>query len=120
MQAAKYLDIYIEKIISKCLFVCLASFRIGLPTNKQIHRLNRNALVSLSNDLITIKKVTISIKTNPSTTFLAPTNAAVNTVNQYVTEVLFSNQIPLMNVVNAQQMPMMIYRNMTLVITENR
>ena len=108
------------KLLNNHLFVYLDSFRIVLPTNKQIHRLNQNAIVSVSNDRITIEKVAISIRNNPHTTFLAPTNAAVNIVNQYVVEVLFSNHIPLMTVSNARQMPMPIYRNMNLIITESR
>ena len=61
-----------------------------------------------------------NIRKNPFTTFLAPTNATVNTINQYVVEVLFGNQTPLMTVINGQQISMPIYQNMTLVITENR
>ena len=61
-----------------------------------------------------------NIRKNPFTTFLAPTNAPVNTINQYVVEVLFGNQTPLMTVINGQQISMPIYQNMTLVITENR
>lgn len=108
------------KILNKYLFVYLASFRVVLSTNKQIHRLNQNAIVPLSDDRITIEKVAINIRHNPSTTFLAPTNAAVNSVNQDVVEVLFSDHTPLMTVINGQQIPIPIYRNMALVITENR
>ena len=90
------------KILNKYLFVYLVSFRVGLPTNKQIHRLNQNAIVSLSDDRTTIEKVAINIRHNPSTTFLAPTNAAVNTVNQYVVEVLLSDHTLLMTVINGQ------------------
>ena len=38
---------------------------MGFPTNKQIHSLNQNALVSLSNDEITEEKVKTNILPNP-------------------------------------------------------
>ena len=41
----------------------LAIFRNGLPTNKQTHHLNRNAIASLSNDDITQEKVEINTTT---------------------------------------------------------
>ena len=106
--------------ISKTIFFHLAPFRRGFPTNKQIHRLNQNALVSLSNDNITKEKIEINIIANPNTTFLAPRNSTVNTVNNFVIDVLFSNQTPLMTITNGLQDPMMVYRNMTVIITENR
>ena len=65
------------------IFFYVASFRHGLPTNKQIHRLNQNALVSLSNTNISIEKVKINVMTNPHTTFLAPTNATVDIINAF-------------------------------------
>ena len=102
------------------IFFYVASFRHGLPTNKQIHRLNQNALVSLSNTNISIEKVKINIMTNPNTTFLEPTNATVDIINAFIVELLFSNQTPLMTIKNSQQKQMLIYRNMSLVITENR
>lgn len=97
-----------------------ASFRHGLPTNKQIHRLNQNALVSLSNDNISIEKVQINLMNNPHTIFLAPANATIDIINAFIVEVLFSNQTPLTIIVNSQQKDMLIYRNMSVVITKNR
>ena len=51
----------------------------------------------------------INIRKNPFTTFLAPANATVNTINRYVVEVLFGNQTPLMTVTNGQQILMYFF-----------
>ena len=88
--------------------------------NKQIHRLNQNALVSLSNDDITEEKVKTNIFANPHTIFLAPTNSTVDIINNFVINVLFRDQRPLMIITNGLQNHMPIHRNMTVVITENR
>ena len=93
---------------------------MGFPTNKQIHRLNLNALVSLSNDEITQEKVERNIFTNPHTTFLAPTNSTVDKINNFVIHSLFPDKLPLLIVTNGLQNQMPIHRNMTVVITENR
>ena len=98
----------------------LASFRMGFPRNKQIHRLNQNALVSLSNDYITEEKVKRNIFANPHTIFLAPSNSTVDIINNFVINVLFRDQRPLMIITNGLQNHMPIHRHMTLVITENR
>ena len=82
--------------------------------------MNRNALVSLSNDDITREKVETNITYNPHTTFLAPTNATVDVINNHVLNVLFSTQIPLIVVTNGLHSQMPVYRNMTVIITENR
>ena len=93
---------------------------MGFPINKQIHRLNQNALVSLSNDDITEEKVKTNIFANPHTIFLAPTNSNVDIINNFVINVLFRDQRPLMIITNGLQNHMPIHRNMTVVITENR
>ena len=98
----------------------LASFRVGLPINKQIHRLNQNALVSFSNDNITEDKVKTNIFVNPHTVFLAPTNSTVDIINNFAINILFRDQRPLMIIMNGLQNHMPIHRNMTVVITENR
>ena len=98
----------------------LTSFRMGFPTNKQIHRLNQNALVSFSNDEITPEKVQTNIFTNPHTTFLAPTNSTVDKINNFVINTLFRDHLPLMVITNGLQNQMPIHKNMTAVITENR
>ena len=98
----------------------LASFRMGFPTNKQIDRLNLNALVSLSNDEITQQKVERNILTNLHTTFLAPTNSTVDKINNFVIDTLFRDNLPLMVVTNGLQNQMPIHKNMAVVITENR
>ena len=93
---------------------------MGFPINKQIHRLNQNALVSLSNDDITEEKVKTNILANPHTIFLAPTNSTVDIINNFVINVLFRDQRPLMIITNGLQNHMPIHRHMTVVITENR
>ena len=93
---------------------------MGFPTNKQIHRLNQNALVSLSNDEITEEKVKTNILPNPHKIFLAPTNSTVHMINNFVINVLFRDQTPLMVITNGLQNQMPIHRNTTVVITENR
>ena len=90
---------------------CLATFRIGLPTNKQIHRLNQNAIVSLSNDDITREKVETYITNNPNTIFLTPTNATVDIINNHVFDVLFESHTPLTVVTNKFQSQMSVYHN---------
>ena len=102
------------------LFLFLASFRTGLRTSIQIKRSNRNCLVPLSNDIITIEKVRINIVTNPHTLFLAPSNSTVDTINKYVTEVLFENHTPIAEVINSLKVPMKLYKHMTVIIVENR
>ena len=97
-----------------------ASFRIGIPTPKQIDRLNTNALVSLTNDFITTDKIRINLFANPHTLFLAPSNSTVAKLNQQIIEILFANHVQIAQVMNGIHEPMDIYRNMTVIITENR
>ena len=98
----------------------LTSLPMGLPTNKEIHKLNQNALVSLSNDHITQEKVKTNILTNLHTIFLVPTNSTVDIINNFVINLLFRHQTPFMVITNGLQNQMPIHRNMTVVITENR
>ena len=74
----------------------------------------------LSDDNISIEKVKINIMNNPHTTFSAPTNSNVNIINAFVVEVLFSNQTPLMTIINSQHTQMPAYQNMSALIMENR
>ena len=97
-----------------------ASFRIGIPTPKQIDTLNRNALVSLTNDLITTDKIRINLLANPHTLFLAPSNSPVAKLNQHVIEILFTNHVRIGQVINGIHEPMDIYKYRTVIITENR
>ena len=46
-------------------FYPCSSFRVWLPTSVQIQQLNRNSLVSLLDDIITIDKVRVNIMANP-------------------------------------------------------
>ena len=101
------------------LVLFLASFTTGLPTSIQIKRLNRNSNVPLSNDIITIEKVRINIVTNPHTLFLVPSNTTVDTINKYVTEVLFENHSPIAEVINSLKVPMKLYKHMTVITVEN-
>ena len=55
----------------KSILFYVGSLRTGFSTN---HRLNRNAIVSLSDDEITKEKSEINIMRHPHTPFLAPTN----------------------------------------------
>ena len=98
----------------------LASFRTGLPISAQIKQLNQNSLVSLSNDSITKDKVRVNIEAKPHTLFLAPSNSTVETINKYVTEILFEKHPPIAEVINSFRVPMKIYRHMTVIIMENR
>ena len=93
---------------------------MGLPTNKEIHKLNQNALVPLSNEHITQEKVKTNILTNLHTIFLAPTNSTVDIINNLVINLLFRDQTPFMVITNGLQNQMPIHRNMGVVITENR
>ena len=77
-------------------------------------------MVSLSNDNITQERVEINISYNPHTTFLVRTNATVDVINNHVLDVLFGTQIPLMVVTNGLHLQMPVYRNMTVIIMENR
>ena len=76
--------------------------------------------MSLHNDHLTEEKIQINIYANPSTTFLAATNATVEEINKTVVQVLFANERPLCYVINGLQSPMAIYKHMTVIITENR
>ena len=51
---------YCCSCILKLILFHVGSFRIGFPTNKQIHRLNRNAIVSLLDNNISKEKVEIN------------------------------------------------------------
>ena len=63
-----------------------------VPPMSCINRLNRNALVSLDNDVITKEKIEINIRINPNTVFLTSSNKTADIINQMVLEILFSNQ----------------------------
>ena len=76
--------------------------------------------MSLSNDSITKDKVRVNIEANSHTLLLAPFNSTVETINKYVTEILFEKHPPIAEVVNSFRIPMKIYRHMTVIITENR
>ena len=69
---------------------------------------------------ITREKVETCITNNPNTIFLAPTNATVDIINNHVLDVLLESHIPLTVVTNGLQSQMPVYRNMTVIITENR
>ena len=91
-----------------------------VPPTSCINRLNRNALVSLDNDVITKEKIKINICINPNTVFLTSSNKTANIINQMVLEILFSNQPVLGDVLDGNKQPMKLYKNMTVVVTENR
>ena len=91
-----------------------------MPTHRQLRLLNKNALVSLYDDDIIEEKVRVNILANPHTSFLTPTNSTVEKINEYVINTLFGNQNVMRYVINGLHVPMPIYKNMTVIITENR
>ena len=96
------------------------TLRNGFPTKKKIHWLHRNALVSLSDDDISREKVAINLHRNPHATFLCPSNATASTINSHVLDVLFEKDRPMRHLINAHRGPMLIFQNMTVVVTENK
>ena len=79
-------------------------------------RLNQNAIVSLDNDIIIKEKAEVNIRKNPHTLFLTATNQAANVA----IEVLFSTQLPLANVLDGNRNSMNVYKDILVVVTENR
>ena len=57
---------------------------------------------------------------NPQTLFLVPSNSTVETINNYVINILFERHQPIAEIINAFKSSMKIYKNMTVIITENR
>ena len=57
---------------------------------------------------------------NPQTLFLAPSNSTVEAINNYVTNILFKRHTPIAEIINAFKSSMKIYKDMTVIITENR
>ena len=70
--------------------------------------------------MITIDKVRVNVLANPHTLFLAPSNSTAETINRYVTDILFENHTSLVEVINGFKLPMKIYKDMAVIITENR
>ena len=82
-----------------------------MTTRTQIQRLNRNAFVSLHGDTVTEEKVRMNILANPHTLFLAPTNATVEKIHEYVINTLFTKGDVIRYIVNGHHIPMPIYKN---------
>ena len=57
---------------------------------------------------------------NPQTLFLVPSNSTVETINNYVINILFERHQPIAEIINAFKSSMKIYKNMIVIITENR
>ena len=91
-----------------------------MPPAAAITRLNRNAIVSLENDFITKEKIEINIRQNPHTLFLTATNRAANLINTIVIDILFSQQLPLANILDSNKNALNVYKHMLVVVTENR
>ena len=91
-----------------------------MPPTTAIARLNQNTIVSLDTDIITKEKVEINIRRNPHTLFLTTTNRAVNLLNMMAIEILFSKELPLANILDGNRNSMNIYKNMPVVVTDNR
>ena len=91
-----------------------------MPPAAAITRLNRNAIVSLENDFITKEKIEINIRQNPHTLFLTATNQAANLINTIVIDILFSQQLPLANILDSNKNALDVYKHMLVIVTENR
>ena len=77
--------------------------------------------MSLHDDAVTEEKVKVNILANLHTLFLTPTNNdTVERINKYVINTLFGNQNVMGHVINGLNVPMAIYKNMTVIITESR
>ena len=76
--------------------------------------------MSLDNDIITKGKIEINICINPSTVLLINSNKTADIINQMVLEILFSNQLLLGDVLDGNKPRMKLYKNMTVVVTENK
>ena len=57
---------------------------------------------------------------NPQTLFLAPSNSTLETINNYVTNILFERHASIAEVIKALKSPVKIYKDMTVIITGNR
>ena len=109
----------IDKKYSKATSCLLAQFQLTVPPTTAITQLNQNALVSLGNDIITKEKVEVNIRRNPHTLLLTATNRAANLVNMMAIDILFSQQLPLANILDANKNAMDVYKHMLVVVTEN-
>ena len=105
--------------IQRLLDVQRLQFQLTVPPTTAITQLNQNALVSLGNDIITKEKVEVNIRRNPHTLFLTATNRAANLVNMMAIDILFSQQLPLANILDANKNAMDVYKHMLVVVTEN-
>ena len=76
--------------------------------------------MSLHDDFLTKDKVGVNIIANPHTIFLAPTSGTLETINQYVIETLFEKEPVLHYIINGLKRPMPVYKNMTVIVMENR
>ena len=54
----------------------------------------------LSDDNITREKTEINLRNNPHTTFLCPSNATANTINNHAIDILLEKDQPIRHVVN--------------------
>ena len=105
--------------IQRLLDVQRLQFQLTVPPTTAITQLNQNALASLGNDIITKEKVEVNIRRNPHTLFLTATNRAANLVNMMAIDILFSQQLPLANILGANKNAMDVYKHMLVVVTEN-
>ena len=95
-----------------------ATLRIAWPTNKQIHHLNENAIVSLSNDYYMRKNWNTHYPQHKHY-FLALNNTRVDIINNHDLDILFQPYISLMMGTNGLQSQMPVYHYMTVIIMEN-
>ena len=69
---------------------------------------------------MTEEKVKVNVLANPDTLFLMPINDTVERINKYIINTLFGNQNVMGHVINGLNVPMAIYKNMAVIIMENR
>ena len=76
--------------------------------------------MSLDNDFVTKEKVEVNIRQNPHTLFLTATNRMADAINMMAIDILFSQQLPLANIIDGNKNAMDIYKHMLVVVIENR
>ena len=82
--------------------------------------LNKNSLVSLNNDKITLEKIKTNTMKNSNIIFLRATNQASDNINQFFVETLFQKQLVIAIIINYNRQVIDIYRDEAVIIRENR
>ena len=98
----------------------LTNFRHTKPLEKFVSKINKNAVCSLENRLITMDKVTCVLTKHPDTTFLCLSNNCCDVVNHLATHALFKHERSVLTVPDYQLNKLDLFLGMSIVITENR